>query len=89
MQDPILLPGERLDEVNEHIRLIQRKNGLTFSTDAFLLSAFCRPQPKARAADFGSGTGVIALLLAARQLNELFARQSLGLGNFVFVVGEN
>ena len=67
MQDMMLSPEERVDVVNENIRLIQRKNGLTFSTDAFLLSAFCRPQPKARAADFGSGTGVIALLLAARQ----------------------
>ncbi len=64
---PVLYEGERLDEINESLRLIQRKNGLTFSTDAFLLSAFCRPQPRARAADFGSGTGVIALLLAARQ----------------------
>lgn len=67
MEAPMLYENERLDEINEHLRLIQRKNGLTFSTDAFLLSAFCRPQPKARAADFGSGTGVIALLLAARQ----------------------
>ncbi|MBQ8342127.1 MAG: methyltransferase [Clostridia bacterium] len=65
--DPVLREGERLDEINENLRLIQRKNGLTFSTDAFLLSAFCRPQSRARAADFGSGTGVIALLLAARQ----------------------
>lgn len=58
---------ERLDEVNEHIRLIQRKNGLTFGSDAFLLSAFCRPGPRARAADLGCGTGIIALLLAARR----------------------
>ena len=65
--EPILQQDERLDEINENLRLIQRKNGLTFSTDAFLLSAFCRPQARARAADFGSGTGVIALLLAARQ----------------------
>lgn len=64
--EPILNENERLDKINEDLQLIQRKNGLTFSTDAFLLSAFCRPQPRARAADFGSGTGVIALLLAAR-----------------------
>lgn len=60
-------PNERLDEVNEHIRLIQRKNGLTFGSDAFLLSAFCRPAPRSRAADLGCGTGIIALLLAARK----------------------
>ena len=57
---------ERLDAINEKIQLLQRKNGLTFGSDAFLLSAFCRPQKSGRAADLGCGTGVIALLLAAR-----------------------
>ena len=65
---PVLYENERLDEINENLRLIQRKNGLTFSTDAFLLSAFCHPAPRDRAADFGCGTGVIALLLAARKV---------------------
>lgn len=63
---PELLEDERLDEVNEQIRLIQKKKGLTFGTDAFLLSAFVRPQPCARAVDLGSGTGIIPLLLCAR-----------------------
>ena len=58
--------NERSDAINENIRLLQRKNGLTFGSDAFLLSAFCRPQRSGRAADLGCGTGVIALLLAAR-----------------------
>lgn len=66
----ILQPGERLDEINEQLRLIQRENGLTFGTDAYLLAAFCRAQRGARAADFGCGTGVISLLLAARQKYE-------------------
>lgn len=57
---------QRLDEINEHISLLQQKSGLTFGSDAFLLSAFCRPCPGGRAADLGCGTGVIALLLAAR-----------------------
>ena len=58
--------NERLDHINESIRLLQHKDGLTFGSDAFLLSAFCRPCPKGSAADLGCGTGVIALLLAAR-----------------------
>jgi tRNA1Val (adenine37-N6)-methyltransferase len=61
-----LLSDERVDEVNESIRLIQKKNGLTFGTDAYLLAAFIRPQPSARAVDLGSVTGVIPLLLTAR-----------------------
>lgn len=65
--DPILQEDERLCEINDRVRLITRKNGLTFGTDAYLLSAFCRPAREARAADLGCGTGVISLLLAARE----------------------
>ena len=64
--NPSLLPDERIDEVNEHLRLIQKKQGLTFGTDAYLLSAFVRPMPRARAVDLGSGTGIIPLLLTAK-----------------------
>lgn len=61
-----LLEGERLDAVNENISLICKTDGLTFGTDAYLLAAFIRPQGKARAAELGTGTGIISLLLASR-----------------------
>jgi tRNA1Val (adenine37-N6)-methyltransferase len=57
---------ETLHEVNEHIRLIQRTDGLTFGTDAYLLAAYLRPKKTARAVDLGSGTGIIPLLCLAR-----------------------
>ena len=38
---------ERLDRVNEHITLIQKKDGLTFGSDAYLLAAFVRPDKSA------------------------------------------
>ncbi len=63
---PKLLENERLDEVNEKISLIQKKDGLTFGTDAYLLAAFMRPQRRALAVELGTGTGIIPLLLAAR-----------------------
>ena len=62
----LLLPGERLDEVNEDITLIQKKDGLTFGTDAYLLAAFISPSPRARAVELGAGTGIISFLLVAR-----------------------
>lgn len=65
--DPILYEGERLCRINDHVQLIAREDGLTFGTDAYLLSSFCRHAPHARAADLGAGTGVISLLLAARK----------------------
>ena len=66
MKNIELLDGERLDSVNEKITLIQKKDGLTFGTDAFLLASFIKPQPRAHAVELGTGTGIISLLLAAR-----------------------
>ena len=57
---------ETLCEVNEHIRLIQREDGLTFGSDAYLLAAFVRGKRTAAAVDLGSGTGIIPLLCLAR-----------------------
>ena len=64
---PIPNDDERIDDVNERIRLIQKKHGLTFGTDAYLLAAYVRPQKNGRAVDLGSGTGILPLLLLARE----------------------
>lgn len=60
------LPGERLDHVNENLSLLQKEDGLTYGTDAYLLAAYLRPMHRARAADFGCGTGIISLLAQTR-----------------------
>lgn len=66
--------GERIDAINENLKLIQKKNGLTFGTDAYLLAAYVRGCRTARAADLGSGTGIISLLCAAREkLGRIYA----------------
>lgn len=67
MSEIKLFDGERLDEVNERLRLISKTDGLTFGTDAYLLAAYIRPQGRARAAELGAGTGIISLLLAAKE----------------------
>lgn len=61
-----LSADERLDRVNEHITLIQKKDGLTYGTDAYLLACFVRPEKGALCVDLGSGTGIIPLLLCRR-----------------------
>ena len=48
------------------MRLIQKKDGLTFGTDAYLLASFMRGGGKLRAVELGTGTGIISLLCAAR-----------------------
>ena len=57
---------ERLDRVNENITLIQKKDGLTFGTDAFLLAAFIKEQRYSSAVELGAGTGIISLLCASK-----------------------
>ncbi len=58
---------ETTTEINDGLRLIQKQDGLTFGTDAYLLSAYVRRQTRAKLADLGSGTGIIPLLLLARK----------------------
>ena len=64
--EKLLREGERLDEVNFRLQLIQKINGMTFGTDALLLASFVRPYPNGQAIEFGSGSGIISLLCASR-----------------------
>lgn len=62
-----LRAGERIDYVNDDITLIQRTDGLIFGTDALLLAAFVRGNGRERAAELGSGSGIVSLLCAGRR----------------------
>lgn len=74
MTDFILNEGERFDVVNENLRLIQKTDGLTYGTDAYLLAAYIRASKNARAAELGGGTGIISLLCAAKEkLGKIYA----------------
>ncbi len=60
-----LSASERLDIVNENLSLIQKKDGLTFGTDALLLSAYISASGN-KGLEIGGGTGVISMLLLTR-----------------------
>lgn len=58
---------ERLDDLQlEGLRIIQKRSGFRFGMDAVLLADFARVEAGDRAADFGTGTGILPLLLAGR-----------------------
>ena len=61
-----LLPGERLDDLQNGYEIIQNPNKFCFGADAVLLSWFARAQDSDRILDMGCGTGIIPLLLRAR-----------------------
>lgn len=60
-----LCENERIDEVNDNVKLIQKTNGLTFGTDALLLAGFMNGGIR-RALEIGGGTGIISLLALTR-----------------------
>lgn len=62
-----MMSDEQLDEVNYRIRLIQKKNGLRFGTDALLLAAYMQGKEGARAVELGGGSGIISLLCLAKE----------------------
>lgn len=65
--DNLLLPGERIDELQRNgYRIIQNSKGFCFGMDAVLLSGFARVKKGERAVDLGCGTGIIPILLEAK-----------------------
>lgn len=59
--------GERVDDLQlAGLRILQKEQGFRFGMDAVLLADFARVEPRDRAADFGTGTGIIPLLLSGR-----------------------
>lgn len=63
----LLRPGERLDDLQlAGMKILQKEAGFRFGMDAVLLADFARVEPKDAAADFGTGTGILPLLLLGR-----------------------
>ena len=63
----ILNDNERINDINESLKLIERVNGLVFGTDAYLLSAFLPARSKLVGVELGVGTGVVSLLALSRK----------------------
>ena len=63
----MILPGERLDSLQlAALRILQKERGFRFGMDAVLLADFARVTPGDHVADFGTGTGILPLLLFGR-----------------------
>ncbi|HOG07021.1 MAG: tRNA1(Val) (adenine(37)-N6)-methyltransferase [Syntrophales bacterium] len=64
---PLLKAGETLGILLDgRLRIMQPEKGYRFSIDALLLAHFVRLKDRASVLDLGTGSGVIALLLALR-----------------------
>lgn len=71
--DEVILENERLDDLQyKGLKLLQKKDGFCFGVDAVLLSHFAKIDKNSAVIDLGTGTGIIAVLLAAkRQLSRV------------------
>lgn len=60
-------PGERLDDLQlAGMRILQKETGFRFGMDAVLLADFARVDTRDTVADFGTGTGILPVLLRGR-----------------------
>ncbi len=66
-------PGERLDDLQlAGMKILQKEQGFRFGMDAVLLADFARIESGDAVADFGTGTGILPLLLMGRQKGKRF-----------------
>jgi len=62
-----LKDNERIDDLQRNgYQIIQNRDGFCFGMDAVLLSGFAKVKPEEKAIDLGTGTGIIPILLEAK-----------------------
>ena len=65
--------GERIDDLqHDGLRILQRPGAFRFGTDAVLLADFAAARPGEHVVDFGTGTGILPLLIASRARGTTF-----------------
>lgn len=61
----VLMPGERVEDLQNGFFIIQSPACFAFGTDAVLLAHFVQARAGERVVDFGTGNGIIPILLCA------------------------
>lgn len=60
--------GERMDDLQRNgLRILQNPERFCFGMDAVLLANFCHLRLRDRVADFGTGTGILPLLMSQNE----------------------
>ncbi len=75
LEQELIMPHERVDDLQlEGLKIIQDPKGFCFGIDAVLLSHFVKVKRTHRIVEFGTGTGIIPILLAGKtQFEHLYA----------------
>ena len=73
MKTDAALPNERWDDLQTGgMKILQKLRGFRFGMDSILLKDFVRLKPNETAADFGTGSGVLPLLLSQKEKTARF-----------------
>ena len=65
--------GERVDDLQyQDLRLIQQPSAFCFGMGAVLLASFATLRPREKVADMGTGTGILPVLLSAKEKTATF-----------------
>ena len=65
-QNDLVYPGERVDDLQNGLYVIQNPEKFCFGMDAVLLSGFADIRQNEKVLDMGTGTGIIPFLLKAK-----------------------
>lgn len=66
MKGPDVLTTDSISFHGKIVKVLQKRDGYRFAIDALLLADFVKAKAKDSIIDLGTGTGIIALLLASR-----------------------
>ena len=73
METNLQRPDETLEDLQlGGLQLLQKKTGFRFGMDSVLLADFAAVRKEDTVADFGTGTGILPLLLIGRDKGQLF-----------------
>ena len=67
-QNDLVYPGERVDDLQNGLYVIQNPEKFCFGMDAVLLSGFADIRQNEKVLDMGTGTGIIPFLLKNVQI---------------------
>lgn len=69
-QNDLVYSGERVDDLQNGLYVIQNPEKFCFGMDAVLLSGFADIRRKEKVLDMGTGTGIIPILLKSKEKGE-------------------
>lgn len=68
MNNPLILESETLEDLQlNNLKLLQKRDGFKFGMDSVLLAEFACIRKQDLVADFGTGSGILPLLLTGRE----------------------